>query len=49
MEIEELEKMLFFFRSIGEEEQKVSFAFLQGMETQRFSDKQSELYTTANQ
>ena len=47
MEIEELEKMLFFFRSIGEE-QKVAFAFLQGMETQRFSDKQSEPYT-ANQ
>ena len=48
MEIEELEKMLFFFRYIGEEEQKVAFAFLQGMETQRFSDKQSEPYT-ANQ
>lgn len=48
MEIEELEKMLFFFHSIGEEEQKVAFAFLQGMETQRFSDKQSEPYT-ANQ
>lgn len=48
MDIGEIEKILLLLRSIGEEEKKVAFALLQGMETQRFLDEQSEPYA-ANQ